>query len=260
MVSHCHLQLCHFQHCYLQHCSPQSKPRPRYRPSLRLATSLAAITLAMIALDRSAVVAQMINTAAPFQQIGTNSFENNQFGFSLQGPNFFANINPGNNPAPFAPEAVNSGVSGNLRQNFGNGVSGNLRFNFAQGSSQTLSSTTPSVTTMNGVPGSIVSQTVTPFVTGVTPVVGSYPVLANPAQISQQLIQQQLWSVQQSNAQLRIEQLNESIERAERAASQGKAKMARANYLNAIRMAPEPLRSSLKQRMAAVLKQARSRD
>ncbi|GAA5505297.1 hypothetical protein [Novipirellula caenicola] len=230
-----------------------------HRGGKRIVAYFIVLSMAMIALDRTAVVAQMINTSVPLQTIGSNSFENNQFGFSLQGPNFFANINPGNNPAPFAPEAVNSGVTGNVRQNLGNGVSGNLRFSFAQGSSQTFSSTTPSVTTMNGVPGSIVSQTVTPFVTGITPVVGSYPVLANPSQISGQLIQQQLWTVQQSNAQLRVDQLKESIERAERAASQGKIKMARANYLNAIRIAPEPLRSSLQQRLAAVLQQARSR-
>ncbi len=240
-------------------CTPISKSNPERRVSLHVVTLVAVIVALVLSLDRPEAQAQMINTAAPFQQIGSNSFDNNQFGFSLQGPNFFANINPGNNPAPFAPEAVNSGVSGGLRQNFGNGVSGNLRFNFAQGSSQTLSSTTPSVTTMNGVPGSIVSQTVTPFVTGVTPVVGSYPVLNNPTLISQQLIQQQLMAVQQSNYQQRVEQLEESIERAERAASQGKVKMARANYLNAIRIAPEPLRSSLQQRMTAVLKQSRSR-
>ena len=53
----------------------------------------------------------------------------------------------------------------------GGGIS--LGFELAQGSSRTLTSTTPSVTLMNGGIGTINSGAIVPFATGVVPVVGA---------------------------------------------------------------------------------------
>lgn len=50
--------------------------------------------------------------------------------------------------------------------------SGNFGFNASRGSSRTSSTTTPSLTTQNGFGGSLFSGQVSPFVTGVVPVVG----------------------------------------------------------------------------------------
>ncbi len=233
-----------------------------------LATLIFCVVIHLVDAD-FASAQPMIHTATPFQTMGTSQYQNNQIGFSLGGPNFFANINPGNNPIPFAPEAVNTGLSGGFSQSYGNGISGNLRFNFAQGSSRTMSSTTPSLTTMDGYPGFISSVTTVPFVSSVMPIVGGAPVIIVPgisspgstahAALGAQMYQEQIAAVQRSNNHLYEAKLRESIERAERAESQGNVRMARANYLNAIRIAPEPLRSSLQQRMTTMLQNNKSR-
>ena len=227
----------------------------------RMVTSLCwgAVVFGLMLANCSMVNAQQqVVTSVPFQTMGTNYFENNQIGFSFGGRDFFANVNPGGVLPPFAQGDVNSGVSGGFRQSFGNGVSGNLRFNFAQGSSRSMTSTTPSLTTMNGYPGSISSQTVRPFVTGIVPVVGGYPTMPDHVGTSQRIIANQVQAVSAANAQVHNKKLFDTIRRAENAQQQGEVRMARANYLNAIRMAGEPLRSELRQRMTAMLKQNRS--
>ena len=97
-------------------------------------------------------------------------------------------------PPPFGNFDPNSGLRSGVAFG-GNGVNGTLGFTFGQGSSRTITSTTPSVTLMDGVPGGITSQTIRPFVTGITPVVGDYPTssfgtIPSPGQQMGQAIQQ----------------------------------------------------------------------
>ena len=133
-------------------------------------------TLSLFILLGVAMVAngqQMINTTTPLNQIGSSFYENTGVKWSIRGPNFFANFGGAALP-PFGNPDPNSGLRTGV--GFSNGrTSGNLGFTFAQGSNRTITSSAPSVTTMNGVPGSFTSQTIRPFVTGITPIVGDYP-------------------------------------------------------------------------------------
>ncbi len=193
--------------------------------------------------------AQMIHTSTPFQNLNSSFFESNSVDWSIRGDNWFANFG-GGGPLlpPFGGADPNAGLRSGVAFS-GGGVSGNLSFNFAQGSSSSNVSTTPSLTTMNGVPGSIQSTVVRPFVTGITPVVGGYPVIVNPMQTAAQIGEQQLSNLRQSQAVLHNKKLEQYLRRAERAESEGNKRMARANYRGAIAIAPEPLRSVLVQRL-----------
>ncbi len=108
--------------------------------------------------------AQMVHTSTPFPSIGSSYYESNSIGWSIWGTNWFANFGGGGPLLPPFGGVPDGGVSGGFGFG-GGGLSGNLGFNFAQGSSQSINSTTPSLTTMNGFPGSISSGVVRPFVT-----------------------------------------------------------------------------------------------
>ena len=195
--------------------------------------------------------AQMIHTSAPFPSIGSSYFESNSIGWSIQGQNWFANFGGGGPLLPPYGGMPGGGLSGGFGFG-GGGLSGNLGFNFSQGSRQSISSTTPSLTTMNGFPGSMSSGVVRPFVTGFTPVVSDYPVV-DPSQTTTQIGQQQLSSLRQSQAVRQNKKLDQYLRRAERAESDGNKRMARANYRGAIAIAPEPLRTQLQFRLKAML-------
>lgn len=198
--------------------------------------------------------AQMIHSSVPFHNLNSNFYEGNSIGWSLRGRNWFANFG-GGGPLlpPFAPPgAVNNGLSGGFGS-LGGGLSGSLRFNFAQGSNQSISSTTPSLTTMDGVPGSISSGVLRPFVTSVTPVVSGGPTIVGPPAIIEQVRQQQLSSLRQSHAALQSKKLDQYLRRGELAESEGNKRMARANYRSAIALANEPLRTQIQQRLQAMM-------
>lgn len=195
--------------------------------------------------------AQMVHTSAPFPNIGSSYYESNSIGWSIGGPNWFANFGGGGPLLPPFGGAAGGGLSGGFGFG-GGGLSGNLRFNFAQGSSQSISSTTPSLTTMNGFPGSMSSGVVRPFVVGFTPIVSGYPVI-DPSQTTAQIGQQQLSSLRQSQAAMQNKKLDQYLRRAERAESDGNKRMARANYRGAIAIAREPLRSQLQLRLKTML-------
>lgn len=204
--------------------------------------------------------AQMIHSTVPFQNLGSSFYEANSMGGSLAGRNWFANFG-GGGPLlpPFGDSAGGGVVGGGLSGGIGfagGGVSGNLRFNFAQGSSRSISSSTPSLTTINGYPGSFSSTVTRPFVTGVTPVVGGYPTIVSP---SAEIRRQQLSALQQSQAELNNRKLQQYLRRVERAESNKNVRMARANLRLAIAIAGEPLRSQLQQRMRALVSESRQR-
>jgi hypothetical protein len=136
----------------------------------------------------------------------------------------------------------------------GGGISGSLGLSLGQSSSRSITSTSASVTTLDGVPG-FISDTVTrPFVTGFIPIVGDYPQpLDHQAIFAQQ--QQQAWNrARRSQENIRNRSLEKYLRRAYRAAEEGNKRMARANFRRAIGIADEPFRSELKLQMKKMLK------
>lgn len=207
----------------------------------------------------SQVDAQLINQEFPFQNNGSSFFEQNGVSWSLRGPGgFFWNFG-GNAVAPFGNPDPNAG----LRTGFGfnrGGFSGNFGLTLNQGSSRSSVTTAPSVTTTNGIPGTISDQTLRPFVTSVTPVVGGGVLLPQSQQTNetQQFLQSyqhaQNTHVQQrriANANVKQERAYTDFERGLKAEEEGNLKMARANYRNALGAAQGQLRIEILKRMRA---------
>lgn len=198
--------------------------------------------------------AQMIHTQLPSQQLGSSYYE--QFGvqWRINGPNFFANFGGAAVP-PFGGFDPNSG----LRTGFGfqrGNTSGSLGLTFNQGSSRSFSSTTPSLTTTNGIPGSIVSQTVRPFVIGAVPVVsGGGMAAAEQSESQRQAILQshanQLEIRRQANWTAKQNKALEIFQRGQRAEAAGNLKQARANYRLALGMSQGVLRVEVMKRLQA---------
>lgn len=198
---------------------------------------------------------QMINTTTPLNQISSSFFENNSVTWSLKGPNFFANFG-GAAPPPFGNPDPNSGLRTGAAFNRG-GISGTLGFNFGQGSNRTITSSAPSITTMDGVPGSFTSATIRPFVTGITPIVGDYPQLGpipHGQEMSQAFQQRQQADFQRramKATQARQDKAQAYFDRGQKAEEDGNLKMARANYRLALATASGPLRVEVWKRMRA---------
>lgn len=203
--------------------------------------------------------AQMINSTVPFNGLNSSFFETSGVNWSLRGPNAFANFG---GRGPLLPPFGNADPNGGLRGGVGfggGGVSGSLGFQFAQGSSQSITSSAPSLTTMDGYPGSFSAGVIRPFVLGYTPIVGNYDAAVAPlndAQIAAAEIRsKQLSTLRQSQAVLANRKLEQFLRRAARAESDGNKRMARANYRSAIAIAPEPLKSQLRARLKWVMAQ-----
>ncbi len=128
---------------------------------------------------------QVINTSVPAVGVSNSYSENlgTSFGFSIpggRGPgsrvvglNSLGQVQPN---LGFAPGF--GGAPGNGGGNFGFGVGGsgggfNLGFNWAKGSQRSSVLNAPNLSVQNGFGGSIGNGQLTPFVTGVIPVVGS---------------------------------------------------------------------------------------
>lgn len=213
--------------------------------------------------------AQLIHTSVPLQNLSTGSFSGasvgGSVGGSVRGPHGFANFGgqnfAGQGPLqpPFGAVDPNAGFSGGIGF-AGSGDSGSLRFNFAQSSSRSISSTTPSVTTLDGVPGSISAGVIRPFVTGFTPIVGDYggavAPLRSAAQASERRNRFQYRSLVNSQANLKNKKLQQYLRRGQRAESDGNKRMARANYRSAIALAPPPLRSQIQAHLKSMMKRS----
>lgn len=137
--------------------------------------TLAAIAVfSAAALYTSGVFAQMVTTSTPFNRVGDSFHENIGSSWSLRGNNWNMSFG-GGNANPGASQFGNNGANGGLRGGVGfvgNGFSGNIWGQMSQGSSRSLVSQTPSVTTFNGAPGVVSDTQQSPFVIGMTPVVG----------------------------------------------------------------------------------------
>ncbi len=129
--------------------------------------------LCAIGLFSSPVSGQQVTTGVNNVGVGHSFNENFGVGFNAQfgGGNVVGFLNnPGGVQSPFGGFNPGAGANGGF-QFGGNGFSGNLNFSLGQGSGTTLTSTSASVTTMNGQPGMISDQVQVPFVLGVTPIV-----------------------------------------------------------------------------------------
>ncbi|MCO8124632.1 hypothetical protein NHH03_23035 [Stieleria sp. TO1_6] len=196
--------------------------------------------------------AQMIYSGTPLQRVGSGFYEQNGVNWSLRGPQFFAGFGNGNLGVPFGGAAPGAGLRGGVGF-AGNGLGGSLGFHFAQGSNRSISSTTPSITTLDGAPGSISSQTIRPFVTGINPVVGGYS-YGNPtrenasAELFQSRQQSQaayLQSRLNANLQAKQSKAAEAFQRGVRADTEGDLRKARANYRRALSLDQGPLRGQI---------------
>ncbi|MEZ6093222.1 MAG: hypothetical protein R3C03_03140 [Pirellulaceae bacterium] len=137
------------------------------------------------------ILAQQIDVGLPFNSTGDSYFENHgvNFGFNIPGRlngagqgivgfGFGNAISFGQNSAGGAIPSF-GGYDPNSAANFGFASRGrggggfSLGFNFAKGSSRTATSTVPSMVVQNGMGGSMFDGQLTPFVTGVVPVVGA---------------------------------------------------------------------------------------
>jgi hypothetical protein len=115
--------------------------------------------IANIVILTSPVLGQQVNTGVSPIGIGDSFQQSIGTGWSVRGPGWFAN--------------------------FGGGTGG-FGFSAQQGSSRSISGTSASLTTLNGAPGYLFSGTLTPFVTEITPIVGS-PVMVSESPLHSKL-------------------------------------------------------------------------
>lgn len=211
---------------------------------------------ALSSMGDGSALAQMIHTGVPLESARSGYFEQSGVQWSLRGPNFFANSGGGVVP-PFGSSGQGFGSGAGVGFGLGGGIGGSINFNMAQGSSRSISSGSASVTTLDGYPGSISSQTIRPFVTGVTPVIGGYsygsPTTENASnQMFQSHLQSQNAALQarlNANLQAKQSKAAEAFQRALEADSSGNLRKARANYRKALALDQGPLRRQILLRM-----------
>lgn len=134
-----------------------------------------ALVLVLASVEQLA--AQQVTVRTPMIGVQDGFYEhfNVGWGFRSRSPRggmFFSFGGPA--LPPFGGYDPNADARFGFAQRWGNG---DLFFNFTAGAGRrsTMTMTAPSVTMMNGVPGSIRDVTLRPFVVGLVPVVGDYP-------------------------------------------------------------------------------------
>lgn len=224
--------------------------------SIRLTAFLALAWLTGSTVARAQLVVQQV----PFQSAGSSYYDGTGLTWGINGPGFFANFNGNGAVPPFGNFDPNAGARTGI--GFRNGPwSGHLGLSLNQGSSRSNQSTTASLITIDGFPGSISNQTVRPFVTGVVPIVGGAPagfiqdlppVTSTGQESLAGVARQQLTDVQrrqQANHDTRQKAAYQSFRRGLKAEQEGKLRMARANYQNALRVAEGELRIEVLKRI-----------
>lgn len=138
-------------------------------------TTLAAGVLATLAMGPAD--AQQVTLATPFHTLSDHFFENSGISWSGNYRGIGFSFGGGALAAPpFGGFDPNAG----LRTNFGiygKDLQINFNLSYGQGYRQSAITQTPSVTVMNGQTGIISDTSQTPFVIGVIPVVGGFPVV-----------------------------------------------------------------------------------
>lgn len=133
--------------------------------------------------------AQQVTVTTPLIGVNDSYYEHINLGWGMhrRGPGGSWFLNYGGPMAAIPP--YGGYVPGNDFR-FGMGTSGfgggaHFQLSAAQGSSRSMTMVAPSVTMMNGARGSIFSGSIRPFVTGLIPVVGDYPVMVPYAEYPQ---------------------------------------------------------------------------
>ena len=140
------------------------------------------LVVVAICLDAAPALAQQqITVSTPLVGVNDRFYEyfNLGWGFQHSSPNggWFMNFG---GPNSAIPPFGGYDPSNDLRFGFatrGNGTSAFFDLSAGTGSNRSMTMSAPSVTMMNGVPGQIFSGSLRPFVTGLIPVVGDYPVM-----------------------------------------------------------------------------------
>ena len=118
--------------------------------------------------------AQQVTVTAPATTVSDSFSERIGVGFGINHPNFSLGFGGpgagGFGGGGLAPplDGLTFGIP--LR---GGRVNGNLSITAGQSFSRSLTTTAPTITVMNGVPGFVFSGTLEPFVTGLFPIVGA---------------------------------------------------------------------------------------
>ena len=141
---------------------------------------------------------------------------------------------------PFGPQVPSSRIG------FG-GPKGHFSLFGGQASSSSISSTAASVTSLNGMPASIQDQRLVPFVTGLTPIVGSAGY--GPVDSVSNSRHETLRRISESAAALHNAKLQRYLRRAELGVQSGSLRMALSNYRRALAIAPIELRREITTRI-----------
>ena len=127
--------------------------------------------------------AQQVTIATPYNTVSEGFFEHMGMSWGLRGKNW--NFSFGGSPMQAPPQF--GGFDPSAGANFGwGGPNGHFAANWSQGNRRTFTTQVPSVTVMNGGMGGVYDISQSPFVMGVVPVVGGFPMMGayrpvNPA-------------------------------------------------------------------------------
>jgi hypothetical protein len=129
-----------------------------------------------VALAAGHASAQQIVLSSPYQTLNDSFYENFGIGWGINGRGWFFNTGPSSSAIPpfggYDPAAdAHFGFGG-----FSRGMGINFGMSLGQGSTRSNSVVVPTLVVPNGGTGGLFSGSISPFVTGVVPVVGGAPV------------------------------------------------------------------------------------
>jgi hypothetical protein len=143
----------------------------RQRKQLRIPYSAFRTLVAVIAAIPSPGLAQQANIQTPLRTANDNFFEQIGTSWALRGPGWFFRFGGGPAVPPFGGAQPGAGLAGGAGV-AGGGVSGGLGLMAAQGSQRSNVMQAGNLTLFNGYPGFVSDTSLSPFVTGIIPVVG----------------------------------------------------------------------------------------
>lgn len=183
--------------------------RKQEKPMSRSGLLAVVIGAGLVCCQPAGVHAQQVQLTSPFQTINDSFYENFGFGginLGRSGPGggWYFNTGPANStPPPFG------GYDPAADARFGMQFGGPFGFGFnmlaGQGSNRSNTVVAPTIVIPNGGSGYLFSGSVTPFVTGVIPVVGNAPMgplipVVAPTQPSQSALAERVAQLQQKQA------------------------------------------------------------
>lgn len=145
---------------------------------------LPAFVFAVLLTGFSSIRAQQVTVTTSTIGVSDSFYEhfNIGWGFRRSGPGgsmFFRFGGPNSAIPPFGGYNPNADFRFGMAQSWGNGGL-NFGISAGSGSQRTITMDSASVTTLNGVPASVRSTSLRPFVVGIIPVVGDFPLVYYP--------------------------------------------------------------------------------